>query len=34
MAHYNEQVSENKLIRPDATYVGPTNLKYVPVDSR
>ena len=34
MAHYDEQVSDNKLIRPDATYVGPMNLKYVPMDSR
>ena len=34
MAHYNEQVAENKLIRPDATYVGPTGLRYVPADRR
>ena len=34
MAHYNEQVVENKLIRPDATYVGPLNLKYVPLEKR
>jgi citrate synthase len=34
MAHYDEQVSENKLIRPDATYVGPTDLKYVPLKGR
>lgn len=34
MAHYNEQVAENKLIRPDATYVGPTNLGYVSLDGR
>jgi citrate synthase len=34
MAHYNEQIAENKLIRPDATHVGPTDLKYVPVDKR
>jgi citrate synthase len=33
-AHYNEQVAENKLIRPDATYVGPTNLRYAPLDAR
>lgn len=34
MAHYNEQVEENKLIRPDSVYVGPTGLKYVPLEKR
>lgn len=34
MAHYNEQVEENKLIRPDATYVGLSGLKYTPIDKR
>jgi citrate synthase len=34
MAHYNEQLEENKLIRPDAAYVGPTGLKYSPIDRR
>ncbi|MBI3841485.1 MAG: citrate/2-methylcitrate synthase [Thaumarchaeota archaeon] len=34
MAHYDEQVAENKLIRPDATYVGPSDLKYLPLDMR
>ena len=34
MAHYNEQVAENKLIRPDATYVGPSDLRYTPVGDR
>ncbi len=34
MAHYNEQVADNKLIRPDSTYVGETSLKYVPIDKR
>lgn len=34
LAHYNEQVGESKLIRPDATYVGLKNLKYVPVSER
>jgi len=34
MAHYDEQVTDNKLIRPDATYVGPTNLNYSPIESR
>lgn len=34
MAHYNEQVEENKLIRPDSVYVGPSGLKYLPIGSR
>jgi citrate synthase len=34
MAHYDEQVAENKLIRPDATYVGPTDLRYAPIERR
>lgn len=34
MAHYNEQVEENKLIRPDALYVGPSGLSYLPIDKR
>ena len=34
MAHYSEQLSEKKLIRPDATYVGPTDLKYVSLSRR
>ena len=34
MAHYNEQVEENKLIRPDSVYVGPSGLKYQPVGTR
>lgn len=34
MAHYNEQVAEAKLIRPDATYVGPAGLTYVPLEQR
>ncbi len=33
MAHYDEQVAEDRLIRPDATYVGPTGLKYSPPGS-
>ena len=34
VAHYNEQFIDNKLFRPDAIYVGPTRLKYVPIDQR
>ncbi|MDE1858630.1 MAG: hypothetical protein KGI26_06170 [Thaumarchaeota archaeon] len=34
MAHYNEQVEENKLIRPDSTYVGPSGLRYTSVGER
>jgi citrate synthase len=34
MAHYNEQVEDNKLIRPDSIYVGPTGLKYTPLERR
>ena len=34
MAHYNEQVEDNRLIRPDSVYVGPSGLKYVPLDKR
>jgi len=34
MAHYDEQLEDNKLIRPDSTYVGPTGLKYVPIEER
>jgi citrate synthase len=34
MAHYNEQVEDNKLIRPDATYIGPSNLTYPAIERR
>ncbi|MDG6959308.1 MAG: citrate synthase [Nitrososphaerota archaeon] len=34
MAHYNEQVEENKLIRPDSTYVGHAGRSYVPIEKR
>ncbi|MBI3859444.1 MAG: hypothetical protein HY296_04295 [Thaumarchaeota archaeon] len=34
MAHYNEQVAENKLIRPDAEYLGAVDLRYVPIANR
>src|SRR5438034_3178779 len=33
-AHVLEQYANNKLIRPLAEYVGPTNLKYVSIDQR
>jgi citrate synthase len=34
MAHYNEQVGDNKLIRPDSIYVGSTGLKYRRINER
>jgi citrate synthase len=34
MAHYDEQLEDNKLIRPDSTYVGPSGLRYVPIEER
>lgn len=34
LSHYNEQREENKLIRPDAIYTGPSGLRYVPPDRR
>jgi Citrate synthase len=33
-AQYIEQFLNNRLIRPDEKYVGPTGLKYVPMDQR
>jgi len=33
-AHVLEQYASNKLIRPLAEYVGPTGLKYTPIDQR
>jgi citrate synthase len=34
MAHYNEQTEDNKLIRPDSTYLGRSGLKYIPIEGR
>jgi citrate synthase len=33
-AHVLEQYAHNKLIRPLAEYVGPTNQQYLPLDKR
>ncbi|WP_168122796.1 citrate synthase [Paenibacillus sp. HB172176] len=33
-AHILEQYQDNRLIRPRADYVGPTNVKYVPIEQR
>ena len=33
-AHVVEQLMDNRLMRPDAVYVGPKDLKYVPIDQR
>ncbi|GAB7388635.1 citrate synthase [Bacillaceae bacterium] len=33
-AHILEQYDNNRLIRPRAAYVGPSNVKYVPIDER
>jgi citrate synthase len=33
-AHVIEQLRNNRLIRPRSEYVGPRNLRYVPIDER
>ncbi|HSH77888.1 MAG TPA: citrate synthase [Herpetosiphonaceae bacterium] len=33
-AHVIEQVTNNRLIRPDSLYIGPMDVKYVPMDQR
>lgn len=34
VSHYNEQLSDNKIFRPDAIYNGKTKLEYVPIEKR
>jgi citrate synthase len=34
LAHYNEQIAENKIIRPDAIYTGPRDMIYLPIEKR
>jgi len=33
-AHVYEQYNNNRLIRPESEYVGPTNVSYVPIEQR
>ncbi|HEV2390343.1 MAG TPA: citrate/2-methylcitrate synthase, partial [Nitrososphaerales archaeon] len=34
VAHYNEQLMDNRIYRPDAIYIGNKGLKYVPLEDR
>ena len=34
LAHWVEQMRDNRIYRPKAIYVGPTNNEYLPVDKR
>jgi citrate synthase len=34
ISHYNEQLLDNKIIRPDAEYIGPKDLKYTQLTER
>jgi len=34
VAHYNEQLVDNRIYRPDAIYNGEKGLKYIPIDER
>jgi citrate synthase len=34
VSHYNEQLSDNKLFRPDAIYNGESKLTYLPIEKR
>jgi citrate synthase len=33
-AHVREQYADNRVIRPDSEYVGPSERSYVPLDER
>jgi citrate synthase len=34
VTHYNEQMKDNKIFRPDAIYTGPNKLEYVSIEAR
>lgn len=34
ISHYNEQLSDNKIFRPDAVYTGKSKLEYIPIEKR